>query len=35
MDQNFALEPGEIDASFVLACQPLTTSPEVVLDFHR
>jgi ring-1,2-phenylacetyl-CoA epoxidase subunit PaaE len=35
MDQHFALEQREIDASFVLACQSHPTTPTVVLDFDQ
>jgi len=33
MERNFALEPDEVDAGFVLACQSRPVSDEVVLDF--
>jgi ring-1,2-phenylacetyl-CoA epoxidase subunit PaaE len=33
MDQNWALEPDEIDRGYVLACQSHPTSDRVVLDF--
>ena len=33
MARNFALEPGEVAAGFVLACQSAPTSERVVLDF--
>ncbi|MEU5399596.1 2Fe-2S iron-sulfur cluster-binding protein [Streptomyces sp. NPDC005963] len=35
MDRNFALEPEETDAGYVLACQSHPTTPEVELDFDR
>ncbi|MGX2996025.1 2Fe-2S iron-sulfur cluster-binding protein [Streptomyces sp. JNUCC 64] len=35
MDRNFALEPEETDAGFVLACQSHPTTEEVELDFDR
>lgn len=35
MDRNFALEPEETDAGFVLACQSHPVTPEVELDFDR
>ncbi|MGW4836872.1 2Fe-2S iron-sulfur cluster-binding protein [Streptomyces globisporus] len=35
MDRNFALEPEETDAGFVLACQSHPLTPEVALDFDR
>ncbi|WP_411097606.1 2Fe-2S iron-sulfur cluster-binding protein [Streptomyces sp. 020-2-3H-GM] len=35
MDRNFALEPEEIEAGFVLACQSHPLTPEVELDFDR
>ncbi len=33
MERNYALEPDEVDAGFVLACQSHPVSDEVVLDF--
>ncbi|MGH8892210.1 MAG: 1,2-phenylacetyl-CoA epoxidase subunit PaaE [Actinomycetes bacterium] len=33
MERNYALEPDEIEAGFVLACQSHPVSDEVVLDF--
>ena len=33
MERNYALEPDEVDAGFVLACQSRPVSDEVVLDF--
>ena len=33
MARNYALEPEEIDAGYVLACQSRPTTDEVVLDF--
>lgn len=33
MDRNYALEPDEVDAGFVLACQSHPVTDEVVLDF--
>ncbi|MEV7103543.1 2Fe-2S iron-sulfur cluster-binding protein [Streptomyces atroolivaceus] len=35
MDRNFALEPEETEAGFVLACQSHPATPEVELDFDR
>ncbi|MFI6347644.1 2Fe-2S iron-sulfur cluster-binding protein [Streptomyces sp. NPDC050560] len=35
MDRNFALEPEETDAGFVLACQSRPTTETVTLDFDR
>ncbi|MEV6163580.1 2Fe-2S iron-sulfur cluster-binding protein [Streptomyces sp. NPDC052052] len=35
MDRNFALEPEETDAGYVLACQSHPITPEVQLDFDR
>lgn len=35
MDRNYALEPDELDAGHVLACQSHPTSPVVELDFDR
>ncbi|MCS0635245.1 2Fe-2S iron-sulfur cluster-binding protein [Streptomyces sp. LP05-1] len=35
MDRNYALEPEETDAGYVLACQSHPVSPEVELDFDR
>ncbi|MFD4030530.1 2Fe-2S iron-sulfur cluster-binding protein [Streptomyces sp. NPDC058637] len=35
MDRNFALEPEETGAGFVLACQSHPVTPEVELDFDR
>lgn len=35
MDRNFALEPEETDAGYVLACQSHPATPEVELDFDR
>lgn len=35
MDRNFALEPEETEAGYVLACQSHPATPEVVLDFDR
>ncbi|PWS49521.1 phenylacetic acid degradation protein [Streptomyces sp. ZEA17I] len=35
MERNFALEPEETDAGFVLACQAHPLTPEVELDFDR
>lgn len=35
MEQCFALEQGELDAGFVLACQSHPTSEQVVLDFDQ
>ena len=33
MRRNFALEPDELDAGFVLTCQSIPTTDEVVVDF--
>jgi ring-1,2-phenylacetyl-CoA epoxidase subunit PaaE len=33
MAQNFSLEPWEIEAGFVLACQVQAKTDEVLLDF--
>lgn len=33
MARNYALEPAEIEAGFVLACQSVPTTPTLVLDF--
>jgi ring-1,2-phenylacetyl-CoA epoxidase subunit PaaE len=35
MDHSYALEPGEIDAGYVLACQSHPASERVVLDFDQ
>ncbi|MBH5335997.1 2Fe-2S iron-sulfur cluster binding domain-containing protein [Streptomyces pactum] len=35
MDRNFALEPEEVDAGYVLACQSHPVGEEVELDFDR
>lgn len=35
MDKNYALEPWELDAGFVLACQSHPLTDEVVLDFDE
>ncbi|MGW0550897.1 2Fe-2S iron-sulfur cluster-binding protein [Streptomyces altiplanensis] len=35
MDRNYALEPEETEAGYVLACQSHPASPEVELDFDR
>ena len=35
MDQNYALEPDEVAAGFVLACQSHPVSAEVVLSFDQ
>ncbi|MER5883934.1 2Fe-2S iron-sulfur cluster-binding protein [Streptomyces sp. NPDC001941] len=35
MERNYALEPEETDAGYVLACQSHPLSPEVELDFDR
>lgn len=35
MDRNFALEPEETGAGFVLACQSHPLTPEVEIDFDR
>ncbi|BFU44579.1 1,2-phenylacetyl-CoA epoxidase subunit PaaE [Krasilnikovia sp. MM14-A1004] len=33
MRRNFALEPGEVDAGYVLTCQSTPTSAKVIVDF--
>jgi ring-1,2-phenylacetyl-CoA epoxidase subunit PaaE len=33
MRRNFALEPEEVDAGFVLTCQALPVSDEVTVDY--
>ncbi|MFJ4904251.1 2Fe-2S iron-sulfur cluster-binding protein [Streptomyces sp. NPDC093249] len=35
MDRNFALEPEETEAGYVLACQSHPVTPDVELDFDR
>ncbi|MGW0854669.1 2Fe-2S iron-sulfur cluster-binding protein [Streptomyces sp. NPDC002690] len=35
MDRNYALEPEETEAGFVLACQSHPLTPEVAIDFDR
>jgi ring-1,2-phenylacetyl-CoA epoxidase subunit PaaE len=35
MDRNFALEPEETDAGYVLACQSHPATEQVELDFDR
>jgi ring-1,2-phenylacetyl-CoA epoxidase subunit PaaE len=35
MDTNYALEPEEVAAGYVLTCQSHPTSPEVVLDYDN
>jgi ring-1,2-phenylacetyl-CoA epoxidase subunit PaaE len=35
MDRNFALEPEETDAGYVLACQSHPVTEAVELDFDR
>jgi ring-1,2-phenylacetyl-CoA epoxidase subunit PaaE len=35
MAQNFALEPWETEAGYVLTCQSRPTSPHVVLDYDH
>jgi ring-1,2-phenylacetyl-CoA epoxidase subunit PaaE len=35
MDRNYALEPDELEAGFVLACQSSPLSDDVVLDFDQ
>ncbi|KNE80759.1 MULTISPECIES: 1,2-phenylacetyl-CoA epoxidase subunit PaaE [Streptomyces] len=35
MDRNFALEPDELDAGYVLACQSHPATERVALDFDR
>ena len=33
MERNYALEPDEVEAGFVLACQSHPVTDELVLDF--
>ncbi len=33
MRRNFALEPAELDAGYVLTCQSIPTSPDVTVDY--
>ena len=33
MRRNYALEPGEVDAGYVLTCQTLPTSAEITIDY--
>jgi ring-1,2-phenylacetyl-CoA epoxidase subunit PaaE len=33
MEENYALEPDEIAAGFVLTCQSVPTTPEVEVDY--
>lgn len=35
MRQNYALEPWELEAGYVLTCQALPTSPRVVVDYDH
>ena len=35
MKINYALEPGEVNAGFVLTCQSLPVSDKVVIDFDK
>ena len=35
MAQNYALEPWEVEAGFVLACQSRPTTPELELDYDQ
>lgn len=35
MKVNYALEPGEVDAGYVLTCQAVPTSESVIIDFDR
>ena len=35
MRRNFALEPGEVAAGYVLTCQSVPASPKVVIDFDE
>lgn len=35
MRRNFALEPAELEAGFILTCQATATSPKVVIDFDQ
>ncbi len=33
MDENYALEPDELDAGYILTCQSHPTTPEVAIDY--
>ena len=33
MRRNYALEPGEVDAGYVLTCQALPASDEITVDY--
>jgi ring-1,2-phenylacetyl-CoA epoxidase subunit PaaE len=33
MDANFALEPDEVEAGFILTCQSHPVSDEVIVDY--
>ena len=35
MVQNYALEPYEVEAGFVLSCQSYPTTDDVVADFDQ
>ena len=35
MDRNFALEPADLDAGFVLTCQSHPLTDRVVLSFDK
>jgi ring-1,2-phenylacetyl-CoA epoxidase subunit PaaE len=35
MKVNYALEPGEVDAGYVLTCQAVPLTDHVVVDFDR
>lgn len=35
MDQNYSLEPWELDAGYVLTCQSHPTTPRVVVDYDQ
>jgi ring-1,2-phenylacetyl-CoA epoxidase subunit PaaE len=35
MDRNFALDPADLAAGFVLTCQSHPTTPRVVLSFDE
>ena len=35
MEVNYALEPGEVENGFVLTCQSVPTSGNVVVNFDR
>ena len=33
MRRNYALEPAEVEAGYVLTCQALPTTPEITVDY--